>query len=922
MQLSDTDIGTLDNLRKDASENDTGLEAIDDLLSADNALFAPQDISGLINRLTIATYRNKVKIKVNCRIRNKLVLLTPEEVVRQLWIDRLMHKFHYPATMTQVEYSIILGSTRKKADIVVLDLEDVTSVFMVIEVKKQDRKDGKAQLRSYSHATGAPIALWSNGLSEMVWNRRDPNHFVQIPGIPDVNQTIDEVAATPWTMSTLVEREKERAQSGITLRHLISDLEDEVLANAGVDVFEEVFKLLFIKMYDEVTAHENDDKLRFRNINTAQQLHNSLSRLFRCAVNRWPGVFEQQATIGLEPDHLQICVGTLESWKLFNSNLDILDDAFEYLVSKSSKGEKGQYFTPRWVIDMCVRMLNPREKESIVDPACGSAGFLIHSAFKVWKEIIRDLRMDVGHLFSADPKPARCRQYVRNKVFGIDFDQRVVRVARCINLIAGDGDTNILHLDSLDWKSWPSKARSDDWQDMYGSGWTGLRRFRTSPGAREYRNMTFDICFANPPYAGKVTQSRVLALYNLARSQSGKPRRKMDRDILFVERCIDLLKPGGRLAVVLPEGRFNNLNDAVVRDYILEQCRLLAVIALHSNSFKPHTGIRTGVLFVQKWNGDTESRHYCPRTDNYEVFFGVQQEMSVDNSGKKIYVRQDGRVLRDIHGHLIVKHDLFNHEGLTRDGLAEGFAEWATQQGVSFWSNGEYAGIAKFNSKAKCFTDNLKGIALHKRYDAQFYAPEHRELCEQLKAHASNVIRLGDILTFCERGPQPKYDPYGEVNVVRSGDIKNGYIDYTNLQRTSINALSKRHNGRLLPGDICLYTTGAGLGRTATYNAPNGRLAVASNHVCILRIRDHDPVYVAFVLNSTVGRQQTSRWSTGSAQAEIYDVHLQEIQIPLLPAADEDRLVKKLKQAELARCQSLEKLALLHDNFAIGFQSS
>ena len=135
-----------------------------------------------------------------------------------------------------------------------------------------------------------------------------------------------------------------------------------------------------------MSSHRRHTALRFRNQNTAAQLKTAIQNLFDDAKKKWPGVFLEDERIRLSPDHLQVCVGSLEEWKLFNSNLDVIDDAFEYLVSKSSKGEKGQYFTPRWVIDMCVKMMNPREGETVIDTACGSAGFTVHSMFHVWPD--------------------------------------------------------------------------------------------------------------------------------------------------------------------------------------------------------------------------------------------------------------------------------------------------------------------------------------------------------------------------------------------------------------------------------------------------------------------------------------------------------------------------------------------------------
>ncbi len=256
-------------------------------------------------------------------------------------------------------------------------------------------------------------------------------------------------------------------------------MEDEVLANAGVDVFEEVFKLIFTKLYDELACFRGkrgQKYLRFRNQNTAAQLRTAIQALFDEAKNEWEGVFPQDEKIKLAPDHLQVCVGSLEEWKLFNSNLDVVDDAFEYLVNQSAKGEKGQYFTPRWVIDMCVKMLNPHEDENLIDTACGSAGFTVHSIFHVWKSILQDEGMPISHLFTMEKKPERCYDYVQDKVFAIDFDEKSVRVARCLNLIAGDGQTNVLHLNTLDFTKWDETTKQQDWLDTYHEGWKKLRR--------------------------------------------------------------------------------------------------------------------------------------------------------------------------------------------------------------------------------------------------------------------------------------------------------------------------------------------------------------------------------------------------------------------------------------------------------------
>ena len=186
---------------------------------------------------------------------------------------------------------------------------------------------------------------------------------------------------------------------------------------------------------------------------------------------------------------------------------------------------------------------------------------------------------------------------------------------------------------------------------------------------------------ANPPFAGDVKETRILGKYELGKNTQGKMQNKVGRDILFIERNLDFLKPGGRMAIVLPQGRFNNSSDKYIRDFIAEKCRILAVVGLHGNTFKPHTGTKTSVLFVQKWDDEL-----CPKKDDYPIFFATQQKKGKDNSGDKIYVKlPDGSNTLDSHGHLVVEHDLYNHENITGDGIAEAFAEFAKKEGLSFF---------------------------------------------------------------------------------------------------------------------------------------------------------------------------------------------------------------------------------------------
>lgn len=413
----------------------------------------PNDyVEELERKIFIKNIRGKDNFYITCIVRNKEIKLTPEEIIRQLFAKELIEKYKYPIDRMEFEYTVTFGREKKRADIVIYDKDRITVPYIIIEVKKPKLKDGKEQLKSYCNATGAPIGVWTNGEKISYYHRKDPNYFEDITNIPNVNQKLSDILNEKFTYTDLIEKDKLVTEKK-SLKDLILEMEDEVLANAGVDVFEELFKLIFTKLFDELKgAREEGRLLDFRNSGqTESELKQKIQDLFDDAKEGWEGIFPIESKIMLNPSHLAICVSSLQNVKLFNSNLDVIDEAFEYLISKSSKGEKGQYFTPRYVIDMCVKMLNPNENENLIDTAAGSSGFTVHSIFHVWKNIMSELNLPISHLFTAETKPSRCYDYVKKKVFAIDFDEKAVRVARTLNIIAGDGETNVLHMNTLDY---------------------------------------------------------------------------------------------------------------------------------------------------------------------------------------------------------------------------------------------------------------------------------------------------------------------------------------------------------------------------------------------------------------------------------------------------------------------------------------
>ena len=214
------------------------------------SLFSEHEISALRERVQTKHIRGKQTHFIKCISRDKDVQLKPEEIVRQLYAAQLIEQYGYPIKRINFEHAISFGREKKKSDIVIFDKDRPDTPYIIIELKKPKLKDGKNQLRSYCNATGAPIGVWTNGEQISYYHRKDPNYFEDITDIPKETQTLDDILSERFTLRDLIIKDKV-ANERKSLKDIILELEDEVLANAGVDVFEEVFKLIFTKLYDE-----------------------------------------------------------------------------------------------------------------------------------------------------------------------------------------------------------------------------------------------------------------------------------------------------------------------------------------------------------------------------------------------------------------------------------------------------------------------------------------------------------------------------------------------------------------------------------------------------------------------------------------------------------------------------------------------
>ena len=616
--------------------------------------------------------------------------LKPEEIVRQLYAHRLIEEYGYSKDQLEFEVQAVYAGREvvkdKRIDIAIYSGSDKKKLDIVIEVKRPEVKDENAvyegesstprqQMESYCLLKKAQVGVIANGSNLLkFYAAPDFDNALVIDRFPRQGEDIKEwIENRRFTLKHLMLSDRLQTE---TLKDIILAVEQRFGANDSSDkAFEEIFKLIFTKLYDEKMSSDDADEIanqikytgkklseiddstfrvlefRAKDSETPDDIYKKISDLFKKAKTKWPGVFQADSVLNMQKATVKSCVKELQNVKMFNSNLEVVDDAFEHLVNQNQKEGMGQYFTPRYVIDMCVQMLNPTQEEKMIDPAAGSCGFPMHTVFHVWQR----LNPTAPNLFTTNKRTQAETDYVQSNVFGIDFSEKSVRVGRMLNIIAGDGHTNVIELNSLDYRNWEKDYLKDKkWDDKYHDGFKKLEgmEHKGDRGERKYepyKFFDFDVLMANPPFAGDLDNQEQLSQYDLSLNAKGKKQNKVGRDILFIERNLNFLKPGGRMAIILPQGRFNNSSDKYIREYILTQCRLLAVIGLHGNVFKPHTGTKTSVLLVQKWTDENCGYpNICPKPApdengniDYPIFFATMQEPSKDNSGDKIYVTEN-----------------------------------------------------------------------------------------------------------------------------------------------------------------------------------------------------------------------------------------------------------------------------------------
>ena len=522
-----------------------------------------------------------------------LVRDTPEERdAVQVFSMSLVNDYDYPREHIQTRPQFRVKarpSDRKKeypVDIAVFTSQarDNEDAYIIVECKKKQRKDGRDQLEDYLRFSRAQLGVWFNGKERLFLLKTEKAGrvaFDEIPNIPRYGQRIEDVGRFTRGALSPVKNLKPtfRAIRNYLAANAVGITRDEIFA-------QQLINLIFCKIYDEKFKRP-DQMVDFRaGINEpALEVKERIEALFEKVKKQYKDVIEVADSIALDPDSLRYVVGELQNISLIESDRDAVGEAFEVFIGPSLKGPQGQFFTPRNVVKMVVDMIDPSPDDRIIDPACGSGGFLVEALRHVWKKVEEQ---GVAYKWPESEIVAQRQKVAIDNFRGIDKDEFLAKVAKAYMAIVGDGRGGVHCENSLDEpKKWKTKARNAIAFD------------------------SFNVVITNPPFGKKlrIESNDILKQYDLGHEwregknfsfEKGSVAESQTPQILFIERCLNLLTDGGKLGIVLLESIFGMPKYRYVVDYLTQRTKLLALISMPENLFQPNTHAKTCVVICEK----------------------------------------------------------------------------------------------------------------------------------------------------------------------------------------------------------------------------------------------------------------------------------------------------------------------------------
>ncbi|NML38180.1 N-6 DNA methylase [Chitinophaga sp. G-6-1-13] len=551
-------------------------------------------------------------------------------------------------------------SKKQKVELVVFEKgkphgkDFIIRICVVQDDKVKDTDKKKGVKPTLENAMGAVVScefgLWANGSSYHYLQKEDDAmgfdyEFVDLSDFPGEGETLDDLDRA--------DRSSSKKPANDSLIKVFKRSHDYIYGNEGrkKDAFWQLLNLIFCKLYDEkrrFMLSEDSYRRKFwvgvKEQNT-EEGRKAVAKRIKGLFKELKGdgifseVFDGNEAIGLTDKGIAFIAGELSKYSFLDASVDVKGMAYETIVSNTLKQAAGQFFTPRNIIKAMVEMMNPTENDRVLDPACGSGGFLVMVLDHVRKQIAAELYPDLdgpllAEKFNSVEVSQRVKLYAERSIFGFDFDPDLKKAARMNMVMAGDGHANIFHVNSLAYPNWEHPTEIEKIQAAIGNSLLEMKDIESSFGndARE----KFDIIFTNPPFGAKVKVEPEIASGYYLSKYSDAP------EVLFIETCYNFLKPGGKVAIVLPDGILGNPNTLPVREWILDKFKILASVDLAVEAFLPQVGVQASLLFLQR-KTELERQLAQNSAEDYEVFMAIAERLGKDRRGNPIYVRdQDG----------------------------------------------------------------------------------------------------------------------------------------------------------------------------------------------------------------------------------------------------------------------------------------
>jgi type I restriction enzyme M protein len=535
-------------------------------------------------------------------------LKRPEEQVRAEFYSELIYKYKYEAKRIDLEVEVPRRKPSDFADIVVFDDDAGKKPYIVIELKKDgisesEIKQGIEQVFGNTHSLKGEYAMFVAGSVKIAFDVQ--NYF---PGEREKNIISDIPIRYGDVLKYTYKKGAPQVVFGTGDRELTIPSKDELInkfrqchdiiweggKRNPAEAFDEMSKIMFCKIWDEryITKKKEYYKFQIGTHETKKEISNRILGIYRKAQKLEPGVFIDP--IKVDESIIYSITQILQEISLSKADLDAKGEAFEHFLGKIFKGEMGQFFTPREIVRFMVNFLDPTEYDYVIDPACGSGGFLL--------EVLEQLRSKLFDELDYNDASSRWRDFAKDQIWGIEINSQLSRVAMMNMILHEDGRTNIENSDALNHVSTWKKA-----------------------GIKDHYGKKFSVLLTNPPFGSviKWEEKHYLEGYDL-----GKGKKMQKAEILFVERSLNLLKPGGRLGIVLPDGILNTSSLQNVRNFISKKAQIIGIISLPSNTFTYYgSGVQSSILFLRKKKKDE-------RLDNYPIFMAEAKHIGYDSTGR------------------------------------------------------------------------------------------------------------------------------------------------------------------------------------------------------------------------------------------------------------------------------------------------